>query len=42
MDKVGLVLEQIVDAFNDVMLAQHHLIPQGHGLVFHFRPEPVY
>ena len=41
MDKVGLVFQQFVDAFNDVALAQHHLIPQGHELVLHVRPEPV-
>ena len=38
MDKVGLVLEQFVDAFNDVTLAQHHLVPQGHELGFHIQP----
>ena len=34
MDKVGLVLEQFVDAFYYISLAQH-LVPQGHKLVFH-------
>lgn len=42
MDKVGLVLEQFVDTFSDVMLALHHLVPQGYELVSHFCPEPVY
>ena len=41
MHKVGLVLQQFVYAFNDVALAQHHLVPQGHELVFHVRPESV-
>ena len=41
MDKVGLVLEQFVDAFYYISLAQHHLVPQGHKLVFHVRLEPV-
>ena len=35
MNKVGLVLEQFVDAFYYISLAQHHLVPQGHKLVFH-------
>ena len=38
MDKVGLVLEQFVDAFYDVTLAQHHLVPQGYELGFHIQP----
>lgn len=38
MDKVDLVLEQFVNAFNDVTLAQHHLVPQGHELGFHIQP----
>ena len=41
MDKVGLVLEQFVDAFYYISLAQHHLVPQGHKLVFHVRLEPM-
>ena len=41
MDKVGLVLEQFVDAFYYISLAQHHLVPQDHKLVFHVRLEPV-
>ena len=41
MDKVGLVLEQFVDAFYNISLTQHHLVPQGHKLVFHVRLEPV-
>ena len=35
MNKVGLVLEQFVDAFYYISLTQHHLVPQGHKLVFH-------
>ena len=38
MDKVDLVLEQFVNAFNDVTLAQHHLVSQGHELGFHIQP----
>ena len=34
MDKVGLVLEEFVDAFYYMSLAQHRLVPQGHKLVF--------
>ena len=41
MDQVGLVLEQFVDAVYYISLAQHHLVPQGHKLVFHVRLEPV-
>ena len=41
MDKVGIVLEQFVDAFYYISLAQQHLVPQGHNLVFHVRLEPV-
>ena len=41
MDKIGLVLEQFVDAFNDVTLAQHHLVPQGHEFGFHIQSESV-
>lgn len=41
MDKVGLVLEQFVDAFYYISLAQHHLVPQGHKIVFHVRLEPM-
>ena len=33
MDKVGL--EQFVDAFFYISLAQHHFVPQGHKLIFH-------
>ena len=29
MNKVGLVLEQFVDAFYYISLTQHHLVPQG-------------
>ena len=41
MNKVGFVLEQFVDAFYYISLTQHHLVPQGHKLVFHVRLEPV-
>ena len=41
MDKVGLGLEQFVDAFYYISLAQHHFVPQGHKLVFHVWFEPV-
>ena len=41
MNKVGFVLEQFVDAFYYLSLTQHHLVPQGHKLVFHVRLEPV-
>jgi len=41
MDKVGLVLEQFVDAFYYISLTQHHLVPQGHKLVFHVLFEPM-
>ena len=41
MNKVGLVFEQFVDAFYYISLTQHHLVPQGHKLVFHVRLEPV-
>ena len=41
MDKVGLVLEEFVDAFYYISFAQHHLVPQGHKLVFHVRLEPM-
>ena len=41
MDKVGLVLQQFVDAFYYISFAQHHLVPQGHKLVLHVWFEPV-
>ena len=41
MDKVGLVLEQFVDAFYYISLVQHHLVSQGHKLIFHVRLEPM-
>ena len=41
MNKVGLVLEQFVDAFYYISLAQHHLVPQGHKLVFDVWFEPM-
>ena len=40
MNKVGLVLEQFVDAFYYISLAQHHLVPQVHKLVFMFDLSP--
>ena len=41
MDKVGLVLEQFVDAFYYISLVQHHLVSQGDKLIFHVRLEPM-
>ena len=41
MHKVCFVFEQLIDAFYDVSLAQHELVPQGHKFVFHVRPESV-
>ena len=41
MNKVGLVFELFVDAFYYISLAQHHLVPLGHKLVFHVRLEPM-
>ena len=41
MDEVSLVLEQFVDAFDYISLAQHHLVPQGHELVLHVRLEAM-
>ena len=35
MYKIGLVLQQVVDALDDVSFAEHDLIPHGHELVFH-------
>ena len=42
MHEVGLVLEQLVYAFDDVPLAEHDFVPHRHQLVLHVGPQPVH
>ncbi len=42
MHKVCFVLEQFVDAFNDVPFSEHDFVPQGHESVLHFGFQSVY
>ena len=42
MHKVGLVLEQLVDALDDIPLAEHDFVPHVHELVLHVRLKSVY
>ena len=42
MHKVCLVLEQFIDAFDDVSLPEHDPVPHWHELVLHPGFQPVY
>ena len=42
MHDVGLVLEQVVDTFDDIPLSEHDLIPHWHKLVLHVAPQSVH
>ena len=42
MHKVGLVLEQLVDALDDIPLAEHDFVPHAHELVLHVRLKPMH
>ena len=42
MYDVRLVLEQVVDAFYDVPLAQHDFVPHGHEPVLHVCPQSMH
>lgn len=42
MYKVRLVLQQLVDALNDVSLAQHNLVIHWHEFILHFCFQAVY
>ena len=42
MHDVGLVLEQFVDAFDDISFPEHDFVPQGHEPVLHVGLEPVH
>ena len=42
MHEVGLVLEQLGYAFDDVPLAEHDFVPHRHQLVLHVGPQPVH
>ena len=42
MHKVGLVLEQLVDALDDIPLAEHDFVPHAHELVPHVRLKPMH
>ena len=33
------ILEHVVDGFDDTPLSQHYLIPHGHELILHVRPD---
>ena len=41
MDKVGLVLEQFVNALDDVSFPQHDLVPHRHQFVLHLSLESM-
>lgn len=41
MHQVGLVLQQVVYAFDDAPFPEHDSVPHGHELVFHVGLEPV-
>ena len=41
VNKVGLVLEQFVNALDDVPFPQHDLVPHRHQFVLHFNLEPM-
>lgn len=36
---LGRVLQKVVDSFNDVSFAQHHLVVEWHQFVFHIHPK---
>ncbi len=42
MYEVCLVLEQFVNAFNDIPLPEHNLVPHGHEHILHLRFQSVY
>ena len=41
VNKVGLVLEQFVNALDDVSFPQHDLVPHRHQFVLHLSLEPM-
>ncbi len=41
VNKVGLVLEQFVNALDDVSFSQHNLVPHRHQFVLHLSLEPM-
>ena len=41
MHEVGFVLEQFVNALDDVPFSQHDLVPHGHKFILHFSLEPM-
>ena len=41
MNKVGLVLEQFVNALDDVSFPQHDLVPHRHQFVLHLSLDPM-
>ena len=42
MHDVGLVLEQVVDALDDIPLSEHDLVPHWHELVLHVAAQSVH
>ena len=42
MHDVRLVLEQFIDAFDDILFPEHDFIPHGHEPVLHIGLETVY
>jgi hypothetical protein len=42
MHDVCLILEQLVDALDDIPFAEHDFIPHGHEPVLHIGLDPMY
>ena len=42
MHEVGLVLQEVVDALDDVPFTQHYLVPHGHEPVPHVCPQSMH